>query len=161
MDRGAWWSTVQGVAKSQTGVKVKTKRCGRTNLLLRELGKNSYFCGWHKMTGKPFGKMFKKSLKMLFWPAMCHTEFSSRKTLRKGMKMLRDFLPALCAKLKCSNNLQGRHRGVGQVKEGQRRTQCVFSGEEQVADQRRPRRTLSTGGWEKAGCESASTSTRT
>ena len=73
VDRGAWWSTVQGVAKSQTGVKVKTKRCGRTDLLLRELGKNSYFCGWHKMTGKPFGKMFKKSLKMLFWPAMCHT----------------------------------------------------------------------------------------
>lgn len=73
------------------------------------------------MTGKLFGKMFKKSLKMLFRPAMCHTEFSSRKTLKKGMKMLRDFLPALRAKLKCWNNLQGRHRAAGQAKEGQRR----------------------------------------
>lgn len=90
------------------------------------------------MTGKLFGKMFKKSLKMLFRPAMCHTEFSSRKTLKKGMKMLRDFLPALRAKLKCWNNLQGRHRAAGQAKEGQRATWCVFSRGGRAADRGGP-----------------------
>ena len=112
------------------------------------------------MTGKLFGKMFKKSLKMLFRPAMCHTEFSSRKTLKKGMKMLRDFLPALRAKLKCWNNLQGRHRAVGQAKEGQRAT--WWSSPEGAVQQTGAARehAHSTGRWGKAGCDSTATSTR-